>query len=66
MCFFPLAEQAYLEQNDPFSTLKILICRKCSFQKQTQFSQGNSLLDALPLTQMVSFERHMCFVNSAK
>jgi hypothetical protein len=46
ICFFNLAEEAYLEQNEPFSTLKTMICRKYSFQKQTQFSQGNNVLDA--------------------
>jgi hypothetical protein len=37
MCFSKLAEQAYLEQIEPFYTLKIIIFRKYSFQKLTQF-----------------------------
>jgi hypothetical protein len=37
MCFFTLAELAYLEQNDPFSSMKIMICGKISFKKLTQF-----------------------------
>jgi hypothetical protein len=32
--------------NEPSSCLKILICRKYSFQKLTQWSQGNNVLDA--------------------
>jgi hypothetical protein len=46
MCFIISAEQTYLQQIDPFSTLKILICRKDSFQKLCQFSQGKNVLDA--------------------
>jgi hypothetical protein len=46
ICFFNLAEEAYLEQNEAFSTLETMICRKYSFQKLTQFSQGNNVLDA--------------------
>jgi hypothetical protein len=33
-----------MEQNEPISTLKILICRKYSFQNITQFSQENNVL----------------------
>jgi hypothetical protein len=40
------AEETRLEQMDPISTLKHLSGRKCSFHKLTQFSQGNSALDA--------------------
>jgi hypothetical protein len=29
---------------EPFSTLKILMCRKYSFQKRTKFSQGENVL----------------------
>jgi hypothetical protein len=43
MCFFHSAPQAYLEQHDPFSTMKTMIFRMHSFQKLTQFSQGNSV-----------------------
>jgi hypothetical protein len=46
MFFFNLSEKACLEQNETFSTLKTMICRKYSFEKLTQFSQGNNVLDA--------------------
>jgi hypothetical protein len=35
-----------LEENETFSTLKILICTKYFLQKLTHFSQGNNVLDA--------------------
>jgi hypothetical protein len=41
-----LPEQAYLEQTEAISTLKSMIARKSSFQKLTQFSQANNVLDA--------------------
>jgi hypothetical protein len=34
-----------LEQNELFSTLKTMICRKYSFQKLNEFSQGNNVPD---------------------
>jgi hypothetical protein len=34
-----------LEQTEPISTLKTVICRKYSFQKFTQFLLGNNVLD---------------------
>jgi hypothetical protein len=46
MCFLNLAEKSFLEQNERFSTLKTMICRKYSFQKLTQFSQANNVLGA--------------------
>jgi hypothetical protein len=46
MCFVHSIELAFLLQNDPFSSLKILICRKYSYQKLTKFSQGNNVLNA--------------------
>jgi hypothetical protein len=45
-CFFNSVEYAYLEQTEPISTLKHLSCRKYSFQKRIQFSQGNNVFDA--------------------
>ena len=45
MCFFHLEERAYLEQNDPFSTLKIVISLKYSLQTLTQLSQAHNVLD---------------------
>jgi hypothetical protein len=44
--FLQLAGWAYLEQTEHFSTLETLICRKYTFQKLTQFLQGNNVLDA--------------------
>jgi hypothetical protein len=47
MCFFILSEYAYLEINDPYSTLKTMISRKYSFEKKiTQFPLGNNGVDA--------------------
>jgi hypothetical protein len=46
MRFFKLAEYAYFKQTEQTITLKNLSCWKYSFQKLTQFSQGNNLLDA--------------------
>jgi hypothetical protein len=43
-----------LEENEPLSTLKTLISSKYSFQKLTQFSQGNNVLDA-PASNIDSF-----------
>jgi hypothetical protein len=34
-----------LEQNEPFYTLKTMIFKTYSFQKQTQFSQANNVID---------------------
>jgi hypothetical protein len=44
--FLPLAKKPYMEQNEPFSTLKTMICKRYSFQQVTQFSLGNNVLDA--------------------
>jgi hypothetical protein len=63
--FFNLAEQAYLEQNKPFSTLKILLCWKYSFQKLTQFSQGNNVLDA-PASSSLGFLWELTCVSSTQ
>jgi hypothetical protein len=45
MCIFNTAEEASLEQNEPSSTLKSLICRKFSIQKLTEFSLEHKELD---------------------
>jgi hypothetical protein len=37
---FKLAESAHLEHNERFPTLKTLVCRKYSFQKLPQLTQG--------------------------
>jgi hypothetical protein len=60
MFFFNLAEYTYLEQNEAFFTLKILICRKYSFQKPTQFLHGITVLHAPALTQIVLFKWYIC------
>jgi hypothetical protein len=44
--FLTLPEQAHLEQNEHFFTLKTQIRRKYSFQKPIQFSQVNNVLVA--------------------
>jgi hypothetical protein len=46
MCFFNSAEYSYLEQIESISMLKYPRCRKYSFQKLTQSSHGNNMLDA--------------------
>jgi hypothetical protein len=43
ICFFKLAGSAYLEQNEHLSTVKSLIGRKCSLQRE--LPQGNDMLD---------------------
>jgi hypothetical protein len=48
MCFFNLAEYAYLEQNEAISTLKVLNCRRYSVQKVTKFTQENNVLNVAP------------------
>jgi hypothetical protein len=47
MCFFNLAEQAYLDHNEPISSLKTMIGKMYSFQKPIQFSKGNNVLEAV-------------------
>jgi hypothetical protein len=44
-----------LEQNEKFSTLETLIGRKYSLQKLNHLRQGNNVLDAKFITQMVFF-----------
>jgi hypothetical protein len=45
MCVEILAVYAHLEEDEPFTNLKTVICRKRFFQKLTQFPQGNNVLD---------------------
>jgi hypothetical protein len=54
MCFFNSSESAE-EQKEPISTLKGPHYRKYSFQKLTQLSQGNNVLDAEAFNVMVFF-----------
>jgi hypothetical protein len=60
MCFYKLAEEANLEQNEPFSTEKILILGSYSFQNQIQFGQGNSVLDAPASNRDCFLARNTC------
>jgi hypothetical protein len=46
MCFFNSAEKSYLELHEPQSTLKVIICRRYSFQKLTQLSQEYIVINA--------------------
>jgi hypothetical protein len=46
MYYFNFAEQVYLKQTEPISTLKTGICRKYFVQKLTCFSELNNGLDA--------------------
>jgi hypothetical protein len=63
-CVPHLAEFAYLEQTEPISTFKILSCRKYSFQKLTQFSQGNNVLEN-PASNTDGFlSRHTCISST--
>jgi hypothetical protein len=55
ICFFNIAKEAYLEINEPFSTLKIVICWKFPFGKVTQFSQEAMCEMLQLLTQMIFF-----------
>jgi hypothetical protein len=58
------AEYAYLCQRELISTLKNLSCRRYSFQKLTQFSQGNNVLDFPASNTDGSLESYMSFLNS--
>jgi hypothetical protein len=60
MCFFNLTEWAYLKENDLFSNLKIVICRKYSLQKLTKFSEGTNMLDAAASNRDASPWRDTC------
>jgi hypothetical protein len=64
MCLVNSPEYAYLDQNEPFPTLKVMISRKYSFQKLTQFSQENNVLDASPLNTDGVHSRGTC-ISSA-
>jgi hypothetical protein len=53
--FLPVNEIHLLEQNEPVFNLKSLICRKYSFKKPTQFSQGNDVIGAAASKRDVFF-----------
>jgi hypothetical protein len=61
MCFFNSSEEAYLEQNEPASTLKIVICRKL---KVTQMSQDNYMLDSSASKADAALSIHICFPST--
>jgi hypothetical protein len=67
MCFFNSAEQEYLdlEQNEHFSPLDSLTDRKHSFQKVTQFSEGNNVLCS-PSCNAAGFLLRVTRVSSAQ
>jgi hypothetical protein len=48
----------------PFSSLKILICRKYSYQKLTQFSQGYNVIDATACNTHGFLSRDICVPSS--
>jgi hypothetical protein len=52
-----------VEKTEPISTLKHLCCRKDSFQKLPQFSQGINVLDAPAYTTNGVISRQI-FVTS--
>jgi hypothetical protein len=60
MGFFNLAEYTFLEQTEAISTLKHLSYMKDSFQKLTQFSQGNNVLDSTASNTHAFLSRYMC------
>jgi hypothetical protein len=46
MCFFNLAEGAYLEESEPIFTMKKLSGKKYPCAKHTQYLLGNNALHA--------------------
>jgi hypothetical protein len=64
MCFFHLGEWPYLEQNEPLKTWKILICRKYSFQRVTEFSHGNNVLQTEASSIDGFLRRDICFTST--
>jgi hypothetical protein len=46
MCFFNSAEQAYLEQNESFYTLKVMTFSKYYFQKLLNSYREKNVLNA--------------------
>jgi hypothetical protein len=66
MSFFNSAEYTYPEKTEPVSTLKTMICRKYSLQKQTQFSQVNKVLDGPSFITDFVLSRDTCFLNPAE
>jgi hypothetical protein len=54
-----------LEQPEPYSTLKTLICRKYAFQKLTQLSQGKNVLDD-PASKADGFLYRETYISSTQ
>jgi hypothetical protein len=63
MCLFNSAEYVNLEQTEHLYTLKTRIHRNYSFEKLTQFAQGNNMLDARALTHKVFFREIPVFLQ---
>jgi hypothetical protein len=63
--FLLLIDETYLEQMEPVSKLKIMICRKYSFQKPMQLSQRDNVLDA-PASNIDSFLQRDTCVSSTE
>jgi hypothetical protein len=64
MCFFCSDEYAYLEQKQSISTLKLLSCRKNSFQKLSQYAWGNKVLDATACKTDGFLSRETCLSST--
>jgi hypothetical protein len=62
--FFTSSEKALLDHTDPISTLKHLSCRKCFFQKLTQFSQENNVEDAHASIEDVFLSKDTCVYST--
>jgi hypothetical protein len=62
MYFFNSAEYSSLEKNESFTILKTLIGRQYSFQKLTQFSQGNNVLHAAASNKYAFFQELHVFL----
>jgi hypothetical protein len=63
MCFFNAVEWAFLEQNEPLTTLITMMCRKYYFQKLTCISKEKSVLDT-PASNTYSFVSRDTCVSS--
>jgi hypothetical protein len=59
------SEKAYWEQTQPITTLETMVCRKYSFQRVSEFSQGNNLLEAAA-SNMDGFLWRDTFVSSSQ
>ena len=60
MCSLDSPEGASLDENEPFSSLKTIGCRKYALQRSTQFSQGNNMLAAAPCNFVAFRWRDRC------